>query len=860
MLLSSYVADWTLEKLRYMKTREEHMKNSLKAAHPTGQRRQTASRFSCRRFIDRLRGSIVEFDLTPYLPFLTEINDRGCRLRKAPDQELKNLSMTLTSCARNGADLDNLLVEAFALVREASQRVLGLRPFDVQILAGAVIHQGKLAEMQTGEGKTLAAVLPAYLNALSGKGVHLLTFNDYLARRDAGWMGPIYRFLGLNVGFVQDGMERCERRSAYQADVTYLTAKEAGFDYLRDSLCLETEDLVQPAFHFAIVDEADSILIDEARIPLVIAGATNRPEIDMYRFAEIARALQKNVDFEMDEYARNVSLTEKGIDRTQALLGYGDLYAPENLSLLTQLNLALHAAVLLRRDIDYIVRDGKVELVDELTGRVVEDRHWPDGLQAALEAKEHLPLQPEGKVLNSITLQHFMEFYPRLAGMTATAQSAADELEEFYGLKVVVIPPNRPCIRVDHSDQVFTHKEAKTKALIEEIQLVHASGRPILVGTSSVEESAHLATLLQERGITCQVLNAKTDELEARIVAQAGSLGAVTISTNMAGRGTDIRLGGNREGEKQRVTDLGGLYVVGTQRHESLRIDNQLRGRAGRQGDPGSSRFFISLEDDLIARYGVQKLILPKDLPSRQEAQLGNPVIRFEIARAQRVVEGQHFEIRKTLWKYSSLVEAQRRILCQRRREALMEPSFLRLLESRSEERYLKFVSMVGKSVLEKVEKQIMLFHIDQHWADHLAEIAQIREGIHLVRLNGQNPLEVFQKKVNEAFSDLLNRIDAQTLQSFNSVEISENDIDLEKEGLKGPSSTWTYLINDNPFKNTLELLLMGSIGFAAASASFLPSQVLLTVWAIYRQYRLRRLRQIGRKEPDSTPSTGRNS
>ena len=423
-----------------------------------------------------------------------------------------------------------------------------MRPFDVQLIAGIALHEGKLAEMQTGEGKTLAAVLPVYLNGLIGKGVHVLTFNDYLARRDAQWMGPIYEFLGLSVGCIQEGMSKPERQQAYLADVTYLTAKEAGFDYLRDSLCLNAGQVVHRPFHCAIVDEADSILIDEARIPLVIAGTAATPETDPRRLAAVAGNLKLHVDFDTDDEGRNVALSEAGIERAQDLLDGADLYEPENVLLLTQLNLALHAQVLLRRDIDYIVRNGRVELVDELTGRVVEDRHWPDGLQTALEAKEGLQLQPQGRILGSITLQHFLRSYPKLTGMTATAQPAAEELKDFYGLGVVVVPPIRPCIRVDHSNVVFTHKEAKTKALVAEITTVHATGRPILVGTSSVEESEQLAVCLPNSGVCCKVLNARTDELEAKIIAQAGALGAITISTNMAGRGTDIHLGGDDEG------------------------------------------------------------------------------------------------------------------------------------------------------------------------------------------------------------------------------------------------------------------------------------------------------------------------
>jgi preprotein translocase subunit SecA len=466
-----------------------------------------------------LRGRHIEFDLKPYQKMLARINKLEAGFQSVSDRVLKQTSQNLITRARSGEGVDDLLIEAFALVREAARRVLGLRPFDVQIIAGIVMHEGKLAEMQTGEGKTLVAVLPAYLNALSGCGVHVLTFSDYLARRDAEWMGPVYEFLGLTVGFVQEGMSIRQRQKAYASDVTYATAKEAGFDFLRDHLVFEKVDLVHRPFHFVIVDEADANLIDEARVPLVIAGSTTTPPIDYNLMTEIVRRLDSDLDFETDEYSRNIILTESGLDRIESELGCGNLHAPENLTLLTGINLALHAEVLLKRDVDYIVRDGKVELVDEFTGRVAEKRRWPHGLQAAIEAKEGLQIQPEGTILGSITLIHLLQLYPKVCAMTATARHAAEELKEFYGLDIVVIPPNRTCIRIDHPDVVFTHTEAKNKAIAEEIARVHSSGRPILVGTRSVGESERLAATLQPAGIECQVLNAKNDELEAKIVA-----------------------------------------------------------------------------------------------------------------------------------------------------------------------------------------------------------------------------------------------------------------------------------------------------------------------------------------------------
>ncbi len=470
-------------------------------------------------FFYRARGRLVELDLAPYRNLLARINKLS--FETEADDRLKSRSASLMGRARQGESLDNLLVEGFALVCEPASRVLAMRPFDVQVLAGIAMHQGKLAEMPTGEGKTLAAVLPAYLNALGGRGVHVLTFNDYLARRDAEWMGPLYRFLGLTVGSVQEGMTAPERRKAYACDVTYVTAKEAGFDYLRDHLCTVPEDLVHRPFHYAIVDEADSILIDEARVPLVIAGNVDTRRIDPCRAAALVQTLDSRRHFKTDEYARNVRFTELGFDCLESELDCGSLHAAENLELLTELSLALHARVLLRREVDYVVRDGRIELVDEFTGRVARNRRWPDGLQAAVEAKEGVELQPQGIVRGSITLQHYLRLYPKVAGMTATAQPAAEEFYTFYNLGVVVIPPNRPCIRADRPDRIFTNKEAKTQALIAEISSVHRKGRPILVGTASVAESEHLAARLMETGIACQVLNAKNDEREAQIIAQA---------------------------------------------------------------------------------------------------------------------------------------------------------------------------------------------------------------------------------------------------------------------------------------------------------------------------------------------------
>ncbi len=788
------------------------------------------------RRLEKWRGiEHIEENQAPYEEAAREINRQGEGLSSKKDEELRKLAASLRERARSGASPDDLLIEVFGLAREAAGRVLGMRPFDVQMMAGVALSRGKLVEMQTGEGKTLAAVPPACLNALMGSGVHILTFNDYLARRDAAWMGPIYRFLGLSVGAIQEGMSVESRREAYAADVTYATAKEAGFDFLRDGLCRSRNELSHRPFNFAIVDEADSILIDEARTPLVIAGERPGSQTSLYRIAEELAAFAPGEDWETDENQRNVSLTERGIDRIEAALGCGDLYAGENYLLLIEVNQAMHARALLRRDVDYIVRDGQIELVDEFTGRVMDDRRWPDGLQAALEAKEGLSIRPGGRILGSITLQHYLKRYQKLSGMTATAQPAAEELETFYGLKVVPIPPNRPCVREDQPDAIFTHKEAKQLELIAEIRRAHTTGRPVLVGTSSVEESESLARRLGEAGVACRTLNAKNDEAEAEIIAEAGAIGAVTISTNMAGRGTDIRLGGAREENRERVIGLGGLYVIGTNRHESRRIDDQLRGRAGRQGDPGTSRFFVSLEDDLMARFGIDNLIPPKIRPAPQSDPIESATVHREVERLQRIVEGQNYEIRKTLLRYSSLVEDQRRSMQDWRIAVLMGEAELDVCAERLPERYSELSERFGEKIPHEAERAITLAHIDSAWVEHLALIAEIREGIHLVDLGRQNPLYEFTKQIAEAFMKLHQTIEDRIVETFSSAEITEEGISLDRAGLRGPSSTWTYLINDRALPQ-LQQMLSGHGSAAFAIAGVLTTWPLLIAWGIWRR------------------------
>lgn len=788
----------------------------------------------------RLRGSSVELDLRSYDEPLAEINRLENDVGKLADSELDARARGLRDQARAGAALELIRAPLFAVVREASRRVLSLRPFDVQVVAAMALDRGTVVEMQTGEGKTLAAVMPAALNALTGQGVHVLTFNDYLARRDAEWMGPVYGRLGLSVGFVQQGMTPGERRRAYLADVTYVTAKEAGFDQLRDLLAGDVRDLVHRPFHFALVDEADSLLVDEARVPLVIAGNVGREPSSSRRLAELVATFVPGVHFDADEYGRDVQLTDAGIDRVEQALGCGGLHDEKNLTLLTELNCALHAQVLLRRDVDYLVRDGRIGIIDELTGRVIADRHWPDGLQAALEAKEGIERQPDGRILGSMTLQHFLRGYPRLCGMTGTAQAAASELRELYGLGVVVIPTHRPMIRVDQPDVLFTHREAKERALVEEIRRVHASGRPVLVGTLTVEESERLAERLDAAGVPCQVLNAKNDTAEARIVAAAGAPGAVTISTNMAGRGTDIRLGGADEAERERVIALGGLYVIGTNRHESSRVDLQLRGRAGRQGDPGESRFFISLEDDLLVRYGIQGLLAGRFAPDRRSDPIDHPVVGGEVARAQRIVEGQNFEIRKTLWRYASVVERQRRSVMDRR-QAILEGREIPDVWHRVPDTRAALVAAAGEDAVRRAERAVTLHHIDRTWCDHLSLVADLREGIHLVALGGQDPLRRFTAEITVAFHRLEEAIDEAVLNALEHVGVHADGIDLTEVSIKGPSSTWTYLVNDDPFRNQIGMMLTGPGKATFAIGAALFSMPFLILWGLVDRFVRRR-------------------
>ncbi len=784
-----------------------------------------------RTAFNRFRGHPVEDDLSAYSKTVRSIRQfhESAALGRRTDAELGLAASALRSRLVSSAAPEPR-IEVFALALEAARRATSLAAHDVQIVAGLALADGKIAELPTGEGKTLAAVFAAAFFALSGRPVHVLTFNDYLARRDAAWMGPAYLLLGLSVGTIQEGMDKLAKRAAYACDVVYATAKEAGFDYLRDRLAYEPGELVHRPFAVALVDEADSILIDEARIPLVISGAAVAGATDAPLLASIVRGLEPGRDFEADAERANVFPTDAGIHRIEALTGRGNLFAPENEALLGAVHCALHARALLERDVDYIVRAGRVEIVDEFTGRVMDKRHWPDGLQAAVEAKEGVRRGSEGSILGSITLQHFFRLYPALCGMTATAAPSAREFKEFYGLGVVVVPSHEPCVRADLPDVVFTHKAPKLEALVREIAGVHAAGRPVLVGTASVRESEELATALDRAGVPCETLNARNDELEASVIARAGAPGAVTISTNMAGRGTDIKLGGPNEEERERVAALGGLYVIGTNRHESLRIDHQLRGRSGRQGDPGSSRFFISLEDDVFERYGLGPRLFARYRLERRPEAVDDAVLRREILHGQRVIGGRNLDVRRALWNYTTLVDTQRRIVAGWR-DAVFAPQVGEETPFRPTSRLAEAgVVRFGRAGFDRIARWVALFHIDRIWADHLAWLADLREGIHLVSLGRKEPLAEFQKAATEAFLELEEKIGASKAETLEALLGREGPVDLEAEGLKGPSSTWTYLVNEDQLGWGVELLKGTNVGFTSAAAAFYGPLFILAI------------------------------
>ncbi|MGB6945155.1 MAG: hypothetical protein WBE37_22345 [Bryobacteraceae bacterium] len=674
------------------------------------------------------------------------INGLRADLRASSDAELKAIDWRALG-----------LPDVIALTAVVAERVLGLKMFDVQLKGALALTAGKIVEMQTGEGKTLAAAPAVVWFAREGAGVHVMTVNDYLARRDAQWMGGIYEFLGLSVGHLQQGLAwgaaSDDRRRAYACDITYATANEIGFDLLRDGLALYPREQVQRPFGTAVIDEADSILIDEARIPLVIAGGEAGERSLAYQVDRITRFFHRGRHFTLDEYARNIALTDAGIRAIETSFGCGNLFEEQNLALLTAVQDSIHAHALLHRDVDYLVKDGAIESVDEFKGRIAENRRWPAGLHTAIEAKEGLALKIQGRILGSVTLQNLISLYPMVCGMTGTAATQAEELRLVYGLEVEVIPTNRPMIRADLPDRVYARKFDKERAVLQEIRRLHASGQPVLVGTRSVEESERLSARLSD--IPHQVLNARHEEQEAGMIARAGLPGAVTISTNMAGRGTDIQLGPG-------VAELGGLHVIGTNRHESRRIDNQLRGRAGRQGDPGRSEFFISFDDDLLVKYGAES---------------------EDIESIQRVAEGQNLEIRRFLQKYESVIEGQRQKIQQRRQAILTGET-----ETSSE-----------------LERLVALRTIDDVWADYLAAITDLREGVQWLSWGGRDPLHEYLTSVDSIFIQLEEQLDEEIAKRLE--EAQESGLDPTQRG-----ATWTYLTSDQPFGTATERITRGLV------------------------------------------------
>ena len=741
-----------------------------------------------RRFLQR-PGTTV--DLGPLEKLLPAIEARGEELAKLDDDELIV-----------AAGLADDYVEICAIGREAARRGLNQRPYDVQLLGAMALLSGTVAEMATGEGKTLTAAIAAYGHVRLGNGpVHVLTVNDYLARRDAEWMEPVYRRLGLTVGWVTESSTPKERRDAYACDVTYVSVSEAGFDYLRDQLVTDVADRVQRSLGTAIVDEADSILIDEARVPMVLAGTVPGQHDPVRTAAALVRKLRPDLHYEVSEDGRSVAFTDAGLAVVEAELGGIDLYADENVEQLAALNVALHAHALLRRDVDYIVRNGTVELIDEMRGRVVQRRRWPDGLQAAVEAKEGLATTAEGEVLNTITVQAYIGLYRTVCGMTATAVLVGDQLREFFNLEVAVIPPNTPCIRVDEPDRIYATRAEKEDALIAEVVACHEIGRPVLIGTLDVQESERLAERLRAAGVPCVVLNAKNDAEEAAIIAEAGKYGAVTVSTQMAGRGVDIRLGGSDQADRERVAALGGLYVIGSGRHDSRRVDDQLRGRAGRQGDPGGSVFFVSLEDDLVQRHAPDAI--PPSPQMNPDGLVTDERVPFAVEHAQRVAEGVNHEIHRNTWRYSVVIEQQRKALAERRERVLTTDVAADMLRERFPER----TKEMDPQLLSRVARSIALYHLDRLWAEHLAMLSEVREGVHLRALGKLDPLDEFHRVAVPAFTALIPEIEKRTVETFESTEFDE-DWRPEEARLVRPSATWTYLVHDNPFGSELDRLV----------------------------------------------------
>ncbi|MDN5331889.1 MAG: preprotein translocase subunit SecA [Tepidanaerobacteraceae bacterium] len=777
--------------------------------------------------LKKIFGDPNEKEIKKLMPIVEKVNDWESRIKVLSDSQLREKTNEFKNRLQAGETLDDLLPEAFAVVREAAKRTLGMRPFDVQVMGAIVLHQGRIAEMKTGEGKTLVATMPAYLNALTGKGVHVVTVNDYLARRDSEWMGVVYKFLGLEVGLIVHGLDFQERKKAYNADITYGTNNEFGFDYLRDNMVLYKEHIVQRELNYAIIDEVDSILIDEARTPLIISGQAEESTDIYYRFARFVPRLKAGEDYIVDEKAHSVIPTEKGIKKAEDFLGVKNLYDEENIELLHHFHQALKAHALMKRDRDYVVKDGQVIIVDEFTGRLMYGRRYSEGLHQAIEAKEGVKVERESKTLATITFQNYFRMYKKLAGMTGTAATEEEEFRKIYGMDVVVIPTNKPMIRVDYPDVVYKTEKAKFEAVVREIEDCYRRGQPVLVGTVSIEKSEMLSEMLKKKGIPHQVLNAKYHEKEAEIIAKAGQRGAVTIATNMAGRGTDIVLG---EG----VAELGGLHVIGTERHEARRIDNQLRGRSGRQGDPGSSRFYVSLEDDLMRLFGSDSIRgLMDRLGLEDDQPIEHPLITKAIENAQKKVEARNFDIRKHVLEFDDVMNTQREVIYSQRRKVLeqenlkdsvkqmiedvvdrlldvyaskeMHPEdwdlkglseyyadiftikdvlgaavkedvtreeIRKMLVERAFEAYEQKETEIGEETMRELERVIMLRVVDQKWMDHIDAMDQLREGIGLRAYGQRDPLVEYKIEGYEMFQEMIKSIQEDTLRYLFRVQV----------------------------------------------------------------------------------------
>jgi preprotein translocase subunit SecA len=813
--------------------------------------------------LKKIFGTKNEREMKRLWPMVDRINALEPQFVSLSDSQLKEKTSEFKKRLEEDEPLDNILPEAFATVREVSKRTLRMRHFDVQLIGGIVLHEGKIAEMKTGEGKTLVATLPVYLNALTGKGVHVVTVNDYLAKRDARWMSPIYHFLGMSVGIIVHGLTDEERQAAYNADITYGTNNEFGFDYLRDNMKYDISHYVQREPHYAIVDEVDSILIDEARTPLIISGPSEESTGKYYTIDKIIPKLQKETDFTIDEKARTAILTEEGILKVERLLGVPNLYDPSNIELVHHVLQALKAHSLFKRDVDYVVKDGEVIIVDEFTGRLMPGRRWSDGLHQAVEAKESVKIESENQTLATITFQNYFRMYQKLAGMTGTADTEAEEFAKIYNLDVLVMPTNKPMIRTDHPDMIYKTEKSKFNAVIKEIEELHQKGQPVLVGTISIEKSELLSHLLKKKSIPHSVLNAKYHEREAEIIAQAGRSGAVTIATNMAGRGTDIVLGGNPEGlardllkekkdftdeewneslrkaeescirDREKVLSSGGVHILGTERHEARRIDNQLRGRSGRQGDPGSSRFYLSLEDDLMRIFGSDRISgLMSRLGMDEDVPIENKMVSKAIENAQKKVEAHNFDIRKHLLEYDDIMNKQRSEIYSFRREILQGEglkekifqliddivdevlqiycpedrhpeewdmkglkdalygifslslnaspmgieSLRESLSSQVKDAYERKEADIGSDTMRYLERVLFLQVLDTQWKDHLLAMDHLKEGIGLRGYGQRDPLTEYKKEAFDMFADMTGRISMDTLSRIFKIQIKEEE------------------------------------------------------------------------------------